>query len=218
VGTWAAVVNEDWRWRMVTPPKGDTASVPLNEAGKQVAASWDPAQDGSCNAYGVGGLMRMPTRVRISWESADVLRLETDRGRQTRRFVFGKAPAPAGRTLQGFSHAQWQRPAVAKQLLSNDGRIEMDVHRDPNLGTLMAVTTNTTGGWLRRNGVPYSEDAVITEYFDRFPVAGGNDWIVVTTIVSDPKYLTDTYVTSSHFRRESNDAKWQPTDCVAVSK
>jgi hypothetical protein len=61
-GYWVSIVNEDWRWRMVTPPKGDVASVPINAEGRKIAESWDPKLDGSCLAYGAAGLMRMPTR------------------------------------------------------------------------------------------------------------------------------------------------------------
>ena len=65
-GYWVSIVNEDWRWRMVTPPKGDVASVPLNAEGTKVANAWDPATDGSCLAYGAAGLMRIPTRLNIT--------------------------------------------------------------------------------------------------------------------------------------------------------
>src|SRR5690606_18309203 len=58
-GQWVAVVNEDWRWRMVTPPKGDYASVPLNAEGRRVAEQWEPSRDGACEAYGAAGLLRM---------------------------------------------------------------------------------------------------------------------------------------------------------------
>jgi hypothetical protein len=76
------------------------------------------------------------------------------------------------------------------------------------------TTTNLSGGWLRRNGVPYSEGATMTEYFDRFAVSGGDEWLVVTTVVSDPKYLTQDFVTSTHFKKEADGAKkWDPTPC-----
>ena len=78
-GQWVSIVNEDWRWRMVTPPKGDTTSVqPLNAAGKALADKWDPSEDGSCRAYGAGGVMRMPTRVRIDWDGDEVITVRTD--------------------------------------------------------------------------------------------------------------------------------------------
>ena len=109
-GQWVAIVNEDWRWRMVTPPKGDYASVPLNDEGRRVADQWDPAQDGACEAYGAAALLRMPTRVRIRWQGDDRLVLETDAGRQTRELAFG-TPAPAGApSLQGQSAAKWVTP------------------------------------------------------------------------------------------------------------
>ena len=79
-GYWVSIVNEDWRWRMVTPPKGDFASVPLNAEGRKVADSWDPSTDGSCLAYGAAGLMRMPTRLHITWENENTLKIDTDAG------------------------------------------------------------------------------------------------------------------------------------------
>src|SRR5579871_1317077 len=87
-GYWVSVVTEDWRWRMLTAPHGDYASVPLNPLGKQVADMWTPAQDGSCKAYGAAGIMRMPTRVHITWADPNTLKLETDWGEQTRLFHF----------------------------------------------------------------------------------------------------------------------------------
>src|SRR5207247_6735389 len=44
-GYWVSVVTEDWRWRMLTPPKGDYSSLPLNDEGRKVADGWDPAKD-----------------------------------------------------------------------------------------------------------------------------------------------------------------------------
>jgi hypothetical protein len=75
------------------------------------------------------------------------------------------------------------------------------------------VTTNLSGGWLRRNGVPYSADATVTEHFDRFPAPDDSEWFVVTTVVEDPVYLRSRFVTSSHFRREPDDTGWNPRAC-----
>lgn len=202
-GYWVAIVNEDWRWRMVTPPKGDVASVPLNPEGVKVANAWNPATDGSCLAYGAAGLMRMPTRLHITWESDTVLKVDTDAGVQTRRLVFGAAPAARRPvpSLQGASVADWERPARGRGAPV------------PGVGNLKVVTTNLRAGWLRRNGVPYSEGTTLTEYFDRFAAPNGDEWLVVTAIVSDPKYLTQDFVTSSHFKREADGAKWAPAPC-----
>src|SRR5882724_11050660 len=79
-GYWVSIVNEEWRWRMVTPPKGDYASVPLNDEGRRVADTWTPAMDGRCDAYGAAALMRLPTRVHITWQDAATLKVETDAG------------------------------------------------------------------------------------------------------------------------------------------
>ena len=95
-GNWVTVVTEDWQWRMVTPKKGDYSSVPLNPAGRAEADKWVEANDGSCLAYGVGGVMRMPLRVRISWQDDYTLKIETDAGEQTRLLRFAAPAAPGG--------------------------------------------------------------------------------------------------------------------------
>jgi hypothetical protein len=228
-GYWVSIVNEDWRWRMVTPPKGDVASVPLNAEGRKVADAWDPKTEGSCLAYGAAGLMRIPTRLHITWESENVLKIETDAGQQTRRLLFDKSTAkPAQRSLQGFSIAEWERPAprgfgggggFGPGGGAGAGAPPPGAAGGPpaaRTGDLKVVTTNLSGGWLRKNGVPYSEDATVTEYFDRFATPGGDEWLVVTTVVADPKYLSQEFVTSTHFRREPNAAKWDPTPCRAT--
>lgn len=214
-GTWVAVVTEDWRWRMVTPAKGDYTSVPLTPEARKVADAWEPSQDGSCMAYGAAGLLRLPTRVRISWESDSVLKLETDAGQQTRRLMFAGANASAARTLQGSSVARWlaDLPRSAPVLGGAAGGAAAAPAANARHSTLEVATTNMSGGWLRRNGVPYSADTNMTEYFDRFPAPNGDEWMVVTTIVEDPKYLREPFVTSSHFKREPNDSKWRPTAC-----
>jgi hypothetical protein len=196
-GYWVSVVTEDWRWRMVTPPKGDYTSVPMTPEARKVADMWDTSKDGSCMAYGAAGLLRNPTRLRISWESDTVLRVETDAGVQTRRLVFDKTQQPGPRSLQGFSLAEWERPGG----------------RGAQGGGLKVTTTNMTGGWVRKNGVPYSQNAVLTEYYDTFTGPNGDDWFNVTTIVEDPKYFTQPFVTSTHFKKEPDGSKWNPSAC-----
>ena len=213
-GYWVSIVNEDWRWRMVTPPKGDYASVPLNDAGRKLADTWDVSKDGRCDAYGAAALMRMPTRLHITWESDTVLKIDTDAGQQTRRLLFNKSqPAPVGRSLQGFSVAEWDRPARAGGA-GRGGRGEAQTGPAPG-ANLKVITNHLSGGWLRKNGVPYSEDAVVTEYFDRFAAPNGDEWLVVTTMVTDPKYLNTDFVTSSHFKKEPDGSKWSPSPCKA---
>jgi hypothetical protein len=214
-GQWVAIVNEDWRWRMVTPPKGDYASVPLNDEGRRTADQWDPARDGACEAYGAGALLRMPTRLRIRWQGDELLVVETDAGRQTRELAFAAPVAGAPRSLQGQSAARWvtpPRPAAGPGLAGAAGGPARAG------GYLEVKTTNLTPGWLRRNGVPYSDNALVTEYFARFATPSGDEWLMVTTIVEDPLYLTQRYVTSSHFRREpEGGGRWNPQPCGAAS-
>lgn len=200
-GYWVSVVTEDWRWRMVTPPKGDYASVPMTQEARSVADTWDISKDGSCMAYGAAGLLRIPTRLRISWESDTVLKLETDAGVQTRRLVFDRTQQPGPRSLQGLSLAEWERRGG----------------RGAQGGDLKVTTTNMTGGWVRKNGVPYSENAILTEYYDHFTAPNGDDWFTVTTIVEDPKYFTQAFVTTTHFKKEPDGSKWSPSPCRNIS-
>ena len=96
-GYWVAVITEDWRWRMMTPPKGDYASLPLNNEGRRVADTWDLAKDESaglaCKPYGIGNIMRMPGRMHITWQDDNTLKAEFDAGTQTRLLHFEAKPA-----------------------------------------------------------------------------------------------------------------------------
>jgi hypothetical protein len=214
-GYWVTIVTEDWRWRMVTPPKGDYASIQnlMTPEARKLADAWDPATDGSCLAFGGAGLMRMPTRLNIAWENENTLKIDTDAGQQTRRLLFDRSvPVPAAKSLQGHSVAEWERPG------GGGGRGgappgPAPAAAAPRAGNLKVVTTNLSGGWLRRNGVPYSDSTMLTEYYDRFTAPDGGEWLVVTSVVNDAKYLTQEFVTSSHFRREPNGQKWDPSPC-----
>lgn len=236
-GYWVAVVTEDWRHRMATPRKGDYESLPLNAEGRRVAGEWDLAADNAaglqCKAFGVGGVMRQPGRLHITWADDDTLRVELDAGTQTRLLEFAAAAeAGAERTWQGFSRAEWQRPPggnqgpVRAQIGNSAGPIApggggrgQRGGPPPSAslsegGALHVVTTNFRSGYLRKNGVPYSEDATITEYFHRLPEhASGDVWLHVLTIVEDPRYLNGQFLTSTHFKREPNGSKWNPTEC-----
>jgi hypothetical protein len=207
-GYWVSVVTEDWRWRMLTPPKGDYASVPLNAEGRKVADAWNPANapaDG-CKPYGAAAIMRMPGRLHVTWENDRTLKIETDAGQQTRLLNFDMPAKAAGpRTWQGQSLAMWEFTGAR-------GGGAARGQGSPRAGSLKATTTNLRGGYLRKNGVPYSDDAIVTEYFDRL-VSSGSEWLTVLTTVEDPRYLTQAYVTSTHFKREPDAAKWMPSPC-----
>jgi hypothetical protein len=214
-GTWVSVVTEDWEARMMPPVKGDYTTIDqlMTPQSRKVADAWQSSMEGRCEAYGVGGVMRVPGRLRISWQDEVTLKIETDAGSQTRLLHFvaagSSAPAAAPRTLQGYSVAEWQRGGGQQDAFLGRG-VGAGGQR---WGGLKVVTTNTLGGWLRQNGVPYGQGATVTEHFTRFthPVAG--DWFVVTTVVEDPQYLTGPFITSSNFKKEPNDSKFKPTPC-----
>lgn len=209
-GQWVAVVNEDWRYRMTVAPKGDYAGVPLNPNGRRVADAWDPVRDESageqCRAYGVAGLMRMPTRLRIAWTDDQTLKVESDAGTQTRMLAFGAVRSQGG-DWQGVSIASWDRsaPVVGGGFFPGGGG---------RGGSLKVVTTKMKPGYLRRNGVPYSADTVVTEYFDRFDVPNADSLLVVSTEVVDPTYLAQPYWTSSHYKKQNDTTGWNPTPCA----
>jgi hypothetical protein len=216
-GYWVALVTEDWLWRMITAPRGDATSVPLNFQGQQAAGQWDPERDAAngeaCRPYGAAGLMRMPLRLHISWADDNTLEIETDAGEQTRLLRFGDAgPAPAEHSWQGVTSAEWTRPVGGFDLRAAISGRATPPPSGPPMGSLKAVTTNLRAGYLRKNGLPYSENTELTEYFSR--ISGfGSDYLTVLSIVHDPMYLNQDFVTSSHFKREPDGSNFDPTPC-----
>jgi hypothetical protein len=216
-GYWVSLVTEDWRYRQFTPPKGDYESVPISPAGKRIADAWDPAKDEAageqCKAYGAAGLMRMPTRLQITWQDDNTLKVEADTGTQTRLFRFGN-PQGAGGDWQGISAALWDYPRP--EVFTGFGGIDFGfVPPPPPGGSLKVVTTKMKPGYLRKNGVPYSARTTLTEYFDRFDVPGGDSILLVTSEVVDPEYLSQPMWTTTHFKKENDGSGWKPTSCVA---
>ena len=225
-GYWVSVVTEDRRWRMLTPRKGDYASLPLNEEGRRAADSWDLARDETsglaCKPFGVGGVIRMPGRLHITWQDDTTLKVEFDAGTQTRLLHFAGSPPDLGeKTWQGYSSATWeiagQQVAVDRNglpIAGGRGRGAAGRGAAPRGGSLRVVTTGFREGYLRKNGVPYSADASIVEYFDRVgPEPNGDVILLVRTVVEDPKYLNQPFITSTNFKLEKDGSKWNPTPC-----
>jgi len=224
-GNWVSIVTEDWRFRMVTPAPKDYASVPLNAAARAVADKWDPAKDeaegNACKSYGAGNIMRVPGRLHISWQDDTTLKIETDAGQQTRLLHFTGAPG-GDPSWQGYSQASWELAGGAPFGGGRGGGGggggrggAAGPPPAPRGGSLKVVTTRLKEGYLRKNGVPYSENTVVTEYFDRHSEPNGDEWFTVTTIVEDPKYLAQPFITSTHFKREADASKWFPAPCKA---
>ena len=224
-GYWAAAITEDWRFRMVTPPRGDYASVPLNADGTKAADAWDPAKDiaagEQCRAFGAAGIMRLPVRLHITWQDDSTLKVDIDNGNQVRLFHFastgsGQAPSPArdAPSWQGMSLAGWETVQQGQGLApAAGGRGNAVVVPTALSGSLKVVTTKMKAGYLRRNGVPYSANAVLTEFFDRTSEPNGDSWLILTSIVDDPAYLNLPFMLTTHFKREPDGSKFRPRPC-----
>jgi hypothetical protein len=248
-GYWVSLVTEDWRFRMVTPAKGDYASITMTPAGRAIADAWDPDKDiaagSQCKAYGAAGLMRVPTRLHITWGDENTLKVETDAGTQTRLLHFGEMAPPAGEAgLQGFSVATWDGVGRGGRGGGGGGRggappAAVNAGVPPGAvapaappaappagrggaapairpGSLKIVTTHLSPGYLRKNGVPYGATTTLTEYFDRTYEPNGDSLLIVTTIVDDPEYVQGQFVTSTHFKKLADSGPgWNPTPCEA---
>jgi len=192
-GYWVAVVTEDWKYRMIHANKGDYSGLPLNAAARKAANAWDPAKDPApgedCRNFGAANLMRQPGRLHITWQDDQTLKVESDAGAQTRLLSFMQSQSSGG-DWQGVSLATWERP-----------------------DSLKIVTTRLRPGFLRSNGVPYSADTTLAEYFDVVAFADGNVYLVVSTTVEDPVNLNAPYLTSVHFKKQADGAGWNPVAC-----
>jgi hypothetical protein len=199
-GTWVSVVTEDWVMRMIGPAKGEVRNVPLTPAAQKVAAAWDPAKEEAagepCKAYGAPAVTRIPGRMRISWQDDQTMKVEMEAGSQTRLFHFQPTPAPSQATWQGHSMAEWEVTRVP-----------------PRTGNLKVTTNHLRPGYLRRNGVPYSANATVTEYFHRQTMPNGDEWILHISEVTDPENLRLPFVQSSHFKKLPAGAPFAPEPC-----
>ena len=224
-GYWVSLVTEDWRYRMVTPAKGDANGLPLTDEARKAMNTWDPAKDEAagetCKAYGAPGLMRRPTRLHITWQDDNTLKVETDEGTQTRLFHFNtQAATNQPPSLQGFSAAMWEAPsqqAGGRQGLGVGGgpaaRAAAPAPAGP--GSLKVVTARLKAGYLRTNGVPYSSDAKLTEYFTKVSDPTAEEFLILTSAVEDPLYIRGDYLTSTHYLKEKDGSKWDPSACKA---
>ena len=201
-GYWVSIVSEDWRFRMLTPAKGDHPDFLLTPAGTKLADAWDAAKDEAekdhCKAYGAPNIMRVPGRFHITWADDRTLKIETDAGMQTRLLKFAAAPgapvalsfAPAPPSRQGASTAQWERKSL---------RVE---------------TSNLLPGYLQYNGVPFSGNLKMVEYFDVISEPGVEVWLIDEGVLTDPAYLVRSHKRSTHLRKQADNKGWDPSPCV----
>ena len=234
-GYWVSIVSEDWIWRMTTPKKGDLgagpdggfAPIPLNPEGRRVTMAWDPAKDeaegNQCKSYGAGNFLNVPGRLHVTWADDNTLQMELDAGTQTRQFHFGGSmPANFQPSWQGYSTASWEGLSDFERLHlgAPEGRGNLTsksfgVGGGSRGGNLKAMTTALKAGYLRKNGVPYSDKALLEEHFRVFTEPNGDTWLITTALITDPTYLQEEFIVSRSFRKEPNGGKWTPSPCEA---
>ena len=243
-GYWVSVVTEEWRYRMVVPDKGDVlTNVPLNKAGRDIAEAWDPAKDvasgNQCKSYGAAGIMYIPGRLHIYWLGDNTLRIDTDSGMQTRLIHFnvtGAPPAAKTSDWQGYSIARWgDNEAITQRILGGgplgqggpeyesdlaggfggNQTAQAEAFRPPQRDFLHVITTEMRPGYLRKNGVPYSANARLDEYFTDFTY-NGQGWLFLTGVVTDPTYLMEPYIFHTHYKKLTDNSGWDPTQCSAT--
>ena len=182
-GGWAQRFHEDLPERGAGPDIGDYLGLPINDAARLRADSWDAAKwtmpERQCEPHPADYGPRGPASMRISSTvdpvSQDVISWHTTlMWMLPHRTIYmdGRSrPSPyAQHTWQGFSTGEWE-------------------------GDMLKVTTtHLKEGWLRRNGVPRSEKATLVEYFIRH----GN-YLTLVTVVKDPVYLTEPFVRTSNW-------------------
>ena len=226
-GYWVSVVTELWRYRMLVPDKNDYQFVPLNPEGRKIAGTWDPAKDqasgNECKSYAAPAIMQVPGRVHIYWQDDSTLRIDTDSGTQTRLFHFGGSqPQSDPPTWQGYSVASWEGDEHIDTRDGQGGPIQ-DASGKLIPGRVMhqadylkVVTNHLRPGYLQKNGIPFSANAMLEEDFDTFPDAySGNTWLTVTAVVNDPQYLIEPLFTHAHFKKLPDNSGWDPTPCRA---
>ena len=151
-------------------------------------------------------------RSHITWADDNTLKIEIDAGQQARLLHFGDWKSAGGaQTWLGESVANWEELGALRA-----GRAILVAGKEVggrNRGTLHVATTRMRPGYVRKNGVPFSTSATLTEYFDPTTEANGDQWLWITTILDDQKYLNTPYITSVHFKKQADATGWDPQPC-----
>jgi hypothetical protein len=193
-GVWGPQLNfEDEPERGLGPELVDFGGLPINDAARQWALSWDPVRlslpEHQCQVHTVAYIHRGPHRFRL-WEERDpqtqnvvALRMYISTYEQNRTiWMDGRAHPPeyAAHTWMGFSTGKWE-------------------------GNILTVnTTHIKQGWHRRNGVPSSDLITLTEHFIRH-----GEHLTHVTVVTDPVYLAEPMIKSQDFLLNSNpEGNW----------
>src|SRR6187401_2362325 len=205
-GNWAALYHEDQPHRIPGPDLGDYTGIPLNDAGRLKADSWDASiltlREHQAKPHPSTYSLRGPANIRITrqldpvTEEVNGYELFGTFGQATRQIWLDGRPHPAeyaAHTWAGFSTARW------------DGN------------ALEVLTTHLKVGWLQRNGVAHSDRATMTERFIRH-----GSHLTVITIVDDPIYLEEPFIRTTNWvlnpDQEIRRTQFDVVDEVAVRR
>ena len=198
-GAWGQRFHEDAPERGAGPEIGDYTGLPINDAARRRADAWDAAKwtmpERQCEPHPADYGPRGPASLRISSTldpvSQDVVSWNVTvlwMVQQRTIWMDGRAhPSEyAQHTWQGFSTGEWE-------------------------GDMLKVTTtHLKEGWVRRNGLPRSSEATMTEYFLRH-----DDYLTLVTVVRDPVYLTEPLVRTSNWVLDPG-FQLSPFSCIPV--
>jgi len=184
-GNWAPLLHEDFPERIPGPELVNFAGLPINAAAREFALSWDASRltvpEHQCQVHVASYIYRGPLQLRI-WEERDpqsqrliAIRQYIQNYEQNRTIWMDGRPHPpqgAAHTWMGFSTGKWE-------------------------GNILTVyTTHMKEGWVRRNGLPVSDQATLIEHFIRH----GSIFTHVS-IVTDPNYLTEPLIKTQDFNQ-----------------
>lgn len=198
-GMWAPLFHEDQPERIPGPEVGDYAGLPINDALRMRADTWDASlltlPEHQCkphpSTYGFRGVGNLRITADIDDPTQRTIKINTHiQWQEQRRQIWmdGRQHPPeyAAHTWQGFSTGRWE-------------------------GSVLVVrTTHLKAGWIRRNGLVLSDRATMTERFIRH----GN-YLTHVYIVEDPVYLTEPLIRTNGFQLTTNPAM-QPYPCYAT--
>ena len=199
-GEWAPRFYEDQPERVPGPELGDYLGLPVTEAARMRADTWDASiqtlPEWQCRPHSADYIWRGPSNLHI-WKEVD----------------------PVSRQITAF-HAEWLRSIDNIYYL--DGRPHPSANAPHTWGgfatakwdgdILTVTVTHLKEGYVRRNGVPRSDLATVTEHWMRH----GN-WLTVMTIVNDPVYLSEPFVRSTDYQLDEHQLV-PPYPCDVVEE
>ena len=214
-GYWVSVIAEDWEFRMVTPDKGIFDTLTLNNEGRRVGNTWDPAKDEAageqCRGYGAGNIMRFPHAF-------------TSPGRTTRHFdsiptperkldsSTSVLPAPANTepSWQGYSVAEWERRAGARGGARGSG-LQHRPERESQSRDHALASRATSERTALPTAIAPSSPSIMTSIHCPTAISGSRSPRKSTT----PCTFRGLYVTTSDFKKLPDATGWNPTPCSA---